>query len=320
MADKKISQLTGATTPLAGTEVLPIVQGGSTVKVSIANVTAGRSISTAGASLDGAVTINDSGADVDFRVKGDTEDNLIFADASADKIGFGTNAPDQRITISGGGTGFNRVNSDLTPANDSKGLVYVRQNGSSSGTAEEMRYLARNHGFYSHAGARIATFNSDANLKVETAGKGIDFSVNTGAAGKSSQLLDDYEEGTWTPIVYGTTTEGTATYTTQKGNYVKVGNLVWAAGRVTYTGHTGTGNMLIKGLPFNATSINTLEPVVTIYGSNIAMTAGNYMVATQRFSAAYIEILQAPTGGGGETAVPMDAAGSLFFTVIYRSA
>ena len=45
MADKKISALTGATTPLAGSEVLPIVQGGSTVKVSVDNLTAGKSVS-----------------------------------------------------------------------------------------------------------------------------------------------------------------------------------------------------------------------------------------------------------------------------------
>ena len=43
MADLKISQLTGATTPLAGTEVLPIVQSGTTKQVSVANLTAGRS-------------------------------------------------------------------------------------------------------------------------------------------------------------------------------------------------------------------------------------------------------------------------------------
>ena len=52
MADKKISALTGATTPLAGTEVLPIVQGGSTVKVSIADVTAGRAVSAAQLDVD----------------------------------------------------------------------------------------------------------------------------------------------------------------------------------------------------------------------------------------------------------------------------
>lgn len=48
MADKKISALTASTTPLAGTEVLPIVQSGATVKVSVANLTAGRDISTTG--------------------------------------------------------------------------------------------------------------------------------------------------------------------------------------------------------------------------------------------------------------------------------
>ena len=45
MADKKISALTGAATPLAGTEVLPIVQSGATVKVAVSDLTAGRAIS-----------------------------------------------------------------------------------------------------------------------------------------------------------------------------------------------------------------------------------------------------------------------------------
>jgi hypothetical protein len=44
MADKKISALTAATTPLAGTEVLPIVQSGATVKVAVSDLTAGRSV------------------------------------------------------------------------------------------------------------------------------------------------------------------------------------------------------------------------------------------------------------------------------------
>jgi hypothetical protein len=45
MADKKISALTSASTPLAGTEVLPIVQGANTVKVAVSDLTAGRSVS-----------------------------------------------------------------------------------------------------------------------------------------------------------------------------------------------------------------------------------------------------------------------------------
>lgn len=44
-------------------------------------------------SLDGAVTINEAGANVDFRVEGDTDGNLLFCDASADSIGIRTNSP-----------------------------------------------------------------------------------------------------------------------------------------------------------------------------------------------------------------------------------
>ena len=45
MADTKISALAASTTPLAGTEVLPIVQSGVTKQVSVANLTAGRTVS-----------------------------------------------------------------------------------------------------------------------------------------------------------------------------------------------------------------------------------------------------------------------------------
>jgi hypothetical protein len=58
MADKKISALTGATTPLAGTEVLPIVQSGATVKVAVSDLTAGRAMAALGMTL----TSTDAGA------------------------------------------------------------------------------------------------------------------------------------------------------------------------------------------------------------------------------------------------------------------
>jgi hypothetical protein len=63
MADKKISALTAATTPLAGTEVLPIVQSGTTVKVSIDNLTTGKNVKAASVSVNttstaGKVTVN----------------------------------------------------------------------------------------------------------------------------------------------------------------------------------------------------------------------------------------------------------------------
>jgi hypothetical protein len=108
MADKKISALTAATTPLAGTEVLPIVQGGSTVKVSVDNLTTGKAVSTGALTSTGNINFNggtfrfnSAKADLDFSVSGDTDDNLIYCDASTDQVGFGRNNPGAKIDVEG---------------------------------------------------------------------------------------------------------------------------------------------------------------------------------------------------------------------------
>lgn len=56
MADTKISALPASTTPLAGTEVLPVVQSGVTKQVSVANLTAGRAVSVASLTSAGAIS------------------------------------------------------------------------------------------------------------------------------------------------------------------------------------------------------------------------------------------------------------------------
>jgi hypothetical protein len=50
----------------------------------------------------GAVVFNDAGADVDFRVEGDTDANLLFVDASTDRVGIGTSSPTTKLHVSGG--------------------------------------------------------------------------------------------------------------------------------------------------------------------------------------------------------------------------
>jgi hypothetical protein len=66
MADKRISALPGASTPLAGTEVLPIVQGGDTVKVTVANLTAGRAVAMAGGSFTDNITQGTAAKGINF--------------------------------------------------------------------------------------------------------------------------------------------------------------------------------------------------------------------------------------------------------------
>lgn len=81
MADKKISALTGASTPLAGTEVLPIVQSGATVKVAVSNLTAGRAISAASVTAStGNFVVGTSGQGIDFSATPGTGTSELFAD------------------------------------------------------------------------------------------------------------------------------------------------------------------------------------------------------------------------------------------------
>lgn len=95
MADKKISQLPAATTPLAGTEVLPIVQSGTTVKVPVSDLTSGRNVSlsqltaTATTQKLGAVTM----ADITVQIGPDTpittsSGRILFNTSSTQKNWF----------------------------------------------------------------------------------------------------------------------------------------------------------------------------------------------------------------------------------------
>ena len=142
MANTKISALTTAATPVAGTEVLPIVQSSATKQVSIANLTAGRSVSAAD---------------------------------------------------------------------------YVMSTG---------------------------------NLVPSTAAKGVNFTANTPASGMTSQLLNWYEEGTWTPNQgAGLTVIGAFS---SNGRYTKVGRQVTinltvsAATSIT----VANGGVICSNLPF----------------------------------------------------------------------
>lgn len=80
MADKKISALTGAATPLAGTEVLPIVQSGATVKVAVSDLTAGRAISATQLTLTTGNLIVANGQGIDFSATAGTGTSELFND------------------------------------------------------------------------------------------------------------------------------------------------------------------------------------------------------------------------------------------------
>lgn len=96
----------------------------------------------------------------------------------------------------------------------------------------------------------------NGNLIIGTAGKGIDFSSNPSAPGMTSELLDDYEIGTWTPVLGSDAGESGQTYTEQNGFYQKIGNRVYFQFRVQLSAK-GTVNLeaSLKGLPFNVSFV-----------------------------------------------------------------
>ena len=156
------------------------------------------------------------------------------------------------------------------------------------------------------------------NLVIGTAGKGIDFSADPSAPGMTSELLDDYEEGTFTPVVEGSTTAGTATYDLQSGKYTKVGRLVSISLFVSYNSGTGTGNLVVTGLPFtNAGGVESYSAITVGRIDNIALTANNIMTAYVQPNANEIRISQYPVGGGAADQVAYDAAGALMFSGVY---
>lgn len=92
----------------------------------------------------------------------------------------------------------------------------------------------------------------DGNLVIGTSGKGIDFSADPHTAGMTSELLDDYEEGTWTPVVRGETTAGTYTISSAFAYYTKIGNQVTVYASFGFSAASGgAGVIRIQGLPFN---------------------------------------------------------------------
>jgi hypothetical protein len=249
MADKKISALTGASTPLAGTEVLPIVQSGATVKV----------------------------ATNDLTVKN-----------------VRSNATTGILQVAGPGTAATRVMT--TP---DANFTVARIDAAQSFTGDQTL--------------------STGNIVQGTAAKGVNFTANTPAAGMTSQLLNWYEEGTFTPVVQGSSSAGTANYSAQNGRYTKIGNKVFFEVYVNYSSGNGTGNLRVGGFPFTSAATGVYGAISIGEFANIALTALNVPAAEFSSGGTYVEFYQNVVGGGAPTAIPYDAAGYMIFGGFYTT-
>lgn len=128
----------------------------------------------------------------------------------------------------------------------------------------------------------------------------------TQVASADANTLDDYEEGSWSPTIVGSSTAGTGTYTIQFGSYIKVGKLVFVNIRLGWSAHTGTGTMSITNLPF--TSATTAYSGLTVcYNDGLTLPASSIFNSQVTPSSTTI-LLSSLAVAGTTTGLAMDTS------------
>lgn len=172
---------------------------------------------TGNISLDGPTVVNDSGADSDFRVEGETDANLITADASADAVGIGTATPGSKldvkgtIRLSGSSSGY----VGLAPASAAGSTTYTLPSADgSSGNA----LVTDGAGVLSWAAAGISASSANTFTALQT------FSGSTSvlamALKNAAELATVSATAATGTINYDVTTQSVLYYTTNaSGNF-----------------------------------------------------------------------------------------------------
>jgi len=232
---------------------------------------------TGALSAKGGAVFNEDSADVDFRVESNGNANMLFVDGGNDAVGIGNNNPaDYGSLIDNLVIGTTSGNNGMTivSGTDSGGRICFADN-----TASPQRGMIE----YSHGsddmllnanGATRITIGSGGDIDVETgdiffstAGKGI---VLGATSNTDANTLDDYEEGTWTPRLGGSSAGVATPGSNNNGYYTKVGRVVHVTGFLVWSEITTSisGDVQLQGLPFtvaNLTGNSPSQPITRMF-------------------------------------------------------
>jgi hypothetical protein len=185
-----------------------------------------------------------------------------------------TSFPDSDLFVVRGAAGedneaFMSLVRGSAPANN-QNLGMIRFHGNGNQTESARITALRDGGTWtagsSHPGRIVFSTTADGasspteRLRITSDGTiqlrdspGIDFSqIQTNVGGMTSETLDSYEEGTWTPVPqFGGGTTGITYTTSPTGNYTKIGNLVFVVMGFQFSNKgSSTGSFTVSGLPF----------------------------------------------------------------------
>jgi len=236
--------------------------------------------------------VSDANFEGTLDIDGTTNLDAVDIDGA---VQMGASDDDVRMTLQGN----NQYR--LALKNAANAIVYLGSGG------------ANNFRVSNSAGSTLLELTSASNILLPTASAGIYLGVTSEA---TSNLLDDYEEGTWTASLYGTTS-GAGTNVTATGNYVKVGKVVTVGVYLPSMNLSSmSGSTVIGGLPFTSgAGLNTGS--VTLYG----FTFSGFVTPYVYNSTTTVDILNIVSNGAWEgLAIPAAAGKYVMLGVTYQTA
>ena len=221
-----------------------IVDGstGSDVRVGINNT----NVSALNASADDLVITKSANCGITVQSGSSNDGNIFFADGTSGNAQFA------------GYIQYNHTNDEM-------------RLGSSADNAILIKNVAANRDVHLVSG----------DLVLDTAGRGIDFAAAGGSAsGSTGSVLNDYEEGTWTPALTSGFFSG-GTYNNQGGTYVKIGNILHAFFFIRFNALTTSGGDISINSPFTMLTGTDHKGIGVIGYHNLAgaSTGGNTIAA-----------------------------------------
>jgi hypothetical protein len=204
--------------------------------------------------------------------------------ANITSIRLAEQSVDPGTPASGFASLFVDTNGDLATVKDNTGGIKIATSPASGdwiltvdGTGTAARLNANN---VFTGTAQFATTIGVGGATPSASGSGVTFPAAQSAS-TNANTLDDYEEGTWTPVLEGATTPGSGTYTVQFGSYTKIGRYVFFEINLACSTHTRNG----------LDNVRVTLPITVVSGSNggagsgftgdIDLAAGTTAVALQ---------------------------------------
>jgi hypothetical protein len=157
----------------------------------------------------------------------------------------------------------------------------------------------------------VGAIQSSDNIIQGVAGKGFNFTANTPVAGMTSQLLNWYEEGTFTPTI--ASDSGSVSLSTAVGKYTRIGRQVTINANVTVNVTTAASNVYLASLPFTSAS----NAAGSVYGYSFNADVGTPMVALD--SGQTSATIQYPNGAGsvGTLGPKLQTGTVMYFSLTY---